>query len=66
MPTSNIDNGAQFVRPQSLSASSLIQRAVFGTVILFAGIFVSAWLYDASIKANASDTTHTVIVATPK
>jgi hypothetical protein len=66
MSTSNIENGAQFVRPHTLSASSLIQRAVLGIAILFAGICLSAWLYDASIKANASDHSRTEIIATHK
>ena len=55
MSMSNLENGAQTVRPKSLSASSLLQRAAVGLLILFVGIATSAWLYDASITANASD-----------
>lgn len=49
-----LNEGAPQARPKSLSASSLWRRAVFGLVVLFVGTFASAWLYDATIKANAS------------
>lgn len=46
---------APVARPKSLSASSLLQRAAIGLLILITGIALSAWLYDAGIKANAAD-----------
>ena len=48
------ENDAPQVRPHTLSASWLFRRAIFGLVVLFTGTFVSVWLYDATIKANAS------------
>ena len=48
------DGAPALARPDTLSASSLCRRAVLGLVILFMGTFVSAWLYDTTIKANAS------------
>ena len=55
MTTTDSSIGAQIARPKSLSASSLLQRAAIGLLILTIGIATSAWLYDASIKANAAD-----------
>ena len=48
------ENDAPQVRPHTLSASWLFRRAIFGLVVLFTGTFFSVWLYDATIKANAS------------
>jgi hypothetical protein len=48
------ENGAPQVRPHTLSASWLVRRAIIGLVVLFTGTFLSVWLYDATIKANAS------------
>jgi hypothetical protein len=48
------ENGAPAARPHTLSASFIIRRAILGLVILFSGTFLSVWLYDATIKANAS------------
>ena len=54
MSTMDLNDGPPVARPKSLSASSLLGRAAFGLVVLFVGTFVSAWLYDTTIKANAS------------
>lgn len=48
------ENGAPLTRPHTLSPSWLFGRAIFGLFVLFAGTFLSVWLYDATIKANAS------------
>lgn len=53
----DLNDGAPIARPKSLSASSLLRRAVFGLVVLFVGTFASAWLYDTTIKANAATET---------
>ena len=49
--------GAPVARPHTLSASSLCRRAALGLAILFTGTFITAWLYDTTIKANASTPT---------
>ena len=54
MSTTDHEIGAPRARPKSLSASSLLQRAAIGLLILGVGTFASVWLYDASLKANAS------------
>ena len=54
MSLTELENGAPPVRPHTLSASWLFRRAIFGLVVLFTGTVVSVWLYDATIKANAS------------
>ena len=49
MSTTNLDvDASAMVRPKSLSASSLMQRALFGILVLTAFISLWAWLYDAN------------------
>lgn len=64
MPATQLDAGASApMRPKSLSASSLLQRAAIGILVLTVFVVLSAWLYDASIAtavdaAPISKTTH--------
>ena len=53
MPATDLEAGPHTMRPKTLTASSLLQRAGIGLLILIAGTVASVWLYDASIKANA-------------
>ncbi len=55
MPSTELQDGLQTMRPKSLSASSLMRRASVGLFILVAGTVASVWLYDASLKAIALD-----------
>jgi len=49
MSTTNLDlDASPMMRPKTLSASSLMQRALFGILVLTAFIGLSAWLYDAN------------------
>lgn len=67
MSTIERDDAADLVvRPHSLSASSLLQRAGFGILVLSAGIFASAWLYDAGTRSNAGETQVIQIVSPSK
>lgn len=50
---SEVEAGSRTMRPKTLSASSLLQRAGIGLLILVVGTGISVWLYDASLKANA-------------
>ncbi len=63
MSSTEPNHGAPIARPHTLSASSLCRRAALGLAILFTGTFISAWLYDTSIKANASTPTAAVQTA---
>ena len=50
---SEVEPVSHTMRPKTLTASSLLQRAGIGLLILVVGTVVSVWLYDASLKANA-------------
>ena len=63
MSSSDLNVGAQYVRPKYLSPASLMQRAVLGLTILMVGTFGAVLLYDASIKANASVAPSTIAVS---
>ena len=55
MPAIELEANTATVRPKTLSAAWLVQRALLGLFILVAGTVGSVWLYDASLKANALD-----------
>lgn len=52
MPATDLEVGPHTLRPKSLTASSLLQRAGIGLLILVTGIAVSVLLYDASITQS--------------
>ncbi len=66
MSSNELNGSAPTAQPHTLSAASLCRRAALGLVILFMGTFISAWLYDTSIKAVALTPPPTATVSAPQ